>query len=166
MKADLKHTIKGALLGGVVLFTGTGVMGCSEKGEVPNTISLLEGTILEDTYVITDSKENVYVVRPAEEYHGMDISIIRDSNANHFVDVLSGNCYHERDDDNDFCFFNEHGIFSIDIVSQVPISSYLTEEDLSKEELCNEDVIQIIQRAGENNSTDINSEEKGVEYTK
>lgn len=42
MKADLKHTIKGALLGGVVLFTGTGVMGCSEKGEVPNTISLLE----------------------------------------------------------------------------------------------------------------------------
>lgn len=31
MKVDLKHTIKGALLGGVVLFTGTGVMGVVKK---------------------------------------------------------------------------------------------------------------------------------------
>ena len=42
----------------------------------------------------------------------------------------------------------------------------MTEEDLSKEEFTDEDIVEIIQRARENNSTDINSEEKGAEYTK
>ena len=166
MKVDLKHTIKGALLGGVVLFTGTGVMGCSEKGEVPNTISLLEGTILEDTYVITDSNDNTFVVRPTEEYYGIDVSCFNDNYANHYINLLSNNCYHENPEDSEGCYNEDKGIFPIDIVSRVPISVYLTEEDLSKEEFTDEDIVEIIQRARENNSTDINSEEKGAEYTK
>lgn len=168
MKVDLKHTIKGALLGGVVLFTGTGVMGCSEKGEVPNTISLLEGTILEDTYVITDSNDNTFVVRPTEEYYGIDVSCFNDNYANHYIDLLSNNCYHENPEDSEGCYNEDKGIFPIDIVSRVPISVYLTEEDLSKEEFTDEDIVEIIQRARDGSSIDTNVtiEEKGAEYTK
>ena len=168
MKVDLKHTIKGALLGGVVLFTGTGVMGCSEKGEVPNTISLLEGTILEDTYVITDSNDNTFVVRPTEEYYGIDVSCFNDNYANHYIDLLSNNCYHENPEDSEGCYNEDKEIFPIDIVSRVPISVYLTEEDLSKEEFTDEDIVEIIQRARDGSSIDTNVtiEEKGAEYTK
>ena len=70
MKANFKQAVRGALLGGVVLLTGTGVMGCGKKEDVP---SLLEGTILEDTYVITDSNDNTFVVRSTEEYYGIDV---------------------------------------------------------------------------------------------
>ena len=168
MKVDLKHTIKGALLGGVVLFTGTGVMWCSEKGEVPNTISLLEGTILEDTYVITDSNDNTFVVRPTEEYYGIDVSCFNDNYANHYIDLLSNNCYHENPEDSEGCYNEDKEIFPIDIVSRVPISVYLTEEDLSKEEFTDEDIVEIIQRARDGSSIDTNVtiEEKGAEYTK
>ena len=108
-----------------MLLAGTGIMCCGEKEEVPSTPSLLEGTILEDTYVITDSGS-------------------------------------------DFCYFDERGIFSIDIVSQVPISAYLTSEDLLKSEFAEEDLVEIIQRARDGSSTDTNvtTEEKGAEYTK
>jgi len=45
---------------------------------------------------------------------------------------------------------------------------YLTEEDLSKEEFTDEDIVEIIQRAREGSSIDTNvtTEEKGAEYTK
>ena len=111
-----------------MLFTGTGVMGCSEKGEVPNTISLLEGTILEDTYVITDSNDNTFVVRPTEEYYGIDVSCFNDNYANHYIDVLSNNCYHEKASEEDVCRLAEFGVFSIDIEQQKPISAYLTKK--------------------------------------
>ncbi len=151
-----------------MLFTGTGVMGCSEKGEVPNTISLLEGTILEDTYVITDSNDNTFVVRPTEEYYGIDVSCFNDNYANHYIDLLSNNCYHENPEDSEGCYNEDKGIFPIDIVSRVPISVYLTEEDLSKEEFTDEDIVEIIQRARDGSSIDTNVtiEEKGAEYTK
>lgn len=168
MKLNLNRGIKGALFGGVVLLAGTGVIGCSNKEDVPSTPSLLEGTILEDTYVVIDSNEDVYIVRPTEEYHNIDISSSWDGKANHYVDVLSGNCYHEALFDNDSCYFEMHGIFSIDIVSQESISHYLTTEDLSKGEFSNEDVVEIIQRVRDGSSTDtnVNTEEKAKQYTK
>ena len=168
MQLNLNRSIKGVLFGGVVLLAGTGIMGCGEKEEVPSTPSLLEGTILEDTYVITDSGEDIYIVRLTEEYHNIDVSSGWDDKANHYIDVLSGNCYHEKDSGSDFCYFDERGIFSIDIVNQVPISAYLTSEDLVKSEFAEEDLVEIIQRARDGSSTDTNvtTEEKGAEYTK
>lgn len=165
MKANFKQAVRGALLGGVVLLTGTGVMGCGKKEDVP---SLLEGTILEDTYVITDSNDNTFVVRSTEEYYGIDVSCSNDNYANHYIDLLSNNCYHENPEDSEGCYNEDKGIFPIDIVSRVPISVYLTEEDLSKEEFTDGDIVEIIQRARDGSSIDTNVtiEEKGAEYTK
>lgn len=166
MKVDFKQAVRGALLGSVVLLTGTGVMGCGGKEEVPSTPSLLEGTILENTYVITDSNDSIFVVRPTEEYYGRNIYSFDDNLANHYIDVLSDNCYHEKMHDSDVtCFYGKKGVSVIDIKERNPISVYLTSEDLLKSEFSDEDIVEIIQRARENDSTDTNTS-KGVEYTK
>ena len=170
MKLNLNRGIKGALFGGVVLLAGTGVIGCSNKEDVPSTPSLLEGTILEDTYVITDSNADIFIVRPTESYQGDNFSIWHDKDGyvSHYIDVLSNNCYHEKDSEEDVCRLSESGVFSIDIEQQKPISVYLTKEDLLKSEFSEEDIVEIIQRAKDDssNNENVTAEEKGLEYTK
>lgn len=170
MKLNLYCGIKGILFGSAVLLASSGVVGCSSNNseEKVRTPSLLDDTILEDAYVITDSNDDIYIVRPTEEYHGIDVASAWDGKANHYVDVLSSNCYHENAFDNDSCYFDEYGVFSIDIVNRVPISSYLTEEDLSKTEFSNEDIVQIIQRVRGASSivTNADTEDKDIQYTK
>ena len=170
MNLNLNRRIKGVLFGAVVLLAGTGVMSCGEKEEVSNTPSLLEGTILEDTYVITDSNNNIFVVRPTKSYQGEPFNVILDTDGhvNHYIDVLSNNCYHEKESEEDTCRLAEFGVFSIDIKQRNPISVYLTNEDLLKSEFSEEDIVEIIQRARDGSSIDTNvtTEEKGAEYTK
>ena len=168
MKVNLYQGIKGALFGGAVLLAGSGMMGCSSDTTEISTPSLLEGTILEDTYVITDSNDNIFVVRPTESYQGDNFNTLLDTDGcvNHYIDLLSNNCYHEKASEEDVCRLAESGVFSIDIKQRNPISTYLTNEDLLKSEFSDEDIVEIIQRARENSSTDTNTSEKGVEYTK
>ena len=170
MKLNLNRGIKGALFGGVVLLAGTGVIGCSNKEDVPSTPSLLEGTILEDTYVITDSNADIFIVRPTESYQGDNFNTLLDTDGcvNHYIDVLSNNCYHEKTFEEDVCRLAESGVFSIDIEQQKPISVYLTKEDLLKSEFSEEDIVEIIQRAKDDssNNENVTAEEKGLEYTK
>lgn len=170
MKLNLHRGIKGALFGGVVLLAGTGIMGCNSKEEADNTSSLLEGTILEDTYVITDSNNDVFVVRPTESYPGDNFNTLLDTDGcvSHYIDVLSNNCYHEKASADDVCRLAEFGVFSIDIEQQKPISAYLTKEDLLKSEFTDEDIIEIIQRVRDDVSedTNVNTEENAKQYTK
>ncbi len=170
MKLNLHRGIKGALFGGVVLLAGTGIMGCNSKEEADNTSSLLEVTILEDTYVITDSNNDVFVVRPTESYQGDNFNTLLDTDGcvSHYIDVLSNNCYHEKASADDVCRLAEFGVFSIDIEQQKPISAYLTKEDLLKSEFTDEDIIEIIQRVRDDVSADtnVNTEENAKQYTK
>lgn len=170
MKLNLHRGIKGALFGGVVLLAGTGVIGCSNKEDVPSTPSLLEGTILEDTYVITDSNADIFIVRPTESYQGDNFNTLLDTDGcvSHYIDVLSNNCYHEKTFEEDVRRLSESGVFSIDIEQQKPISVYLTKEDLLKSEFSEEDIVEIIQRAKDDssNNENVTAEEKGLEYTK
>ena len=170
MKLNLHRGIKGALFGGVVLLAGTGIMGCNSKEEADNTSSLLEGTILEDTYVITDSNNDVFVVCPTESYQGDNFNTLLDTDGcvSHYIDVLSNNCYHEKASEDDVCRLAESGVFSIDIEQQKPISVYLTKEDLLKSEFSDEDIIEIIQRVRDDVSADtnVNTEENAKQYTK
>ena len=166
MKLNLNRGIKGALFGGVVLLAGTGVIGCSNKEDVPSTPSLLEGTILEDTYVITDSNADIFIVRPTESYQGDNFSIWHDKDGyvSHYIDVLSNNCYHEKTMEDEKCSIAEFGVFSIDVEHKKPISTYLTKEDLLKSEFTDEDVVEIIERIKSDSSS--NTEEKAKQYTK
>lgn len=166
MKVNLKHAVKDALLGSVVLLSGVSIVGCGKNEKIISTPSLLDGTILEDTYVITDSNDDIFIVRPTQRYQGEDIFSFFDNYANHYIDILSSNCYHEKNKADDVCQNDKYGIFSMDIKQREPISVYLTTEDLLKREFSDEDVVQIIQRVRDSHTVNINIVEKGVEYTK
>ncbi len=132
MKLNLYRGIKGVLFGSAVVLASSGIVGCSSNNseEEVSTPSLLEGTILEDTYVIKDSNNDVFVVRPTDSYEGEKFNTILDTDGcvSHYIDVLSNNCYHEKASEEDVCRLAEFGVFSIDIEQQKPISAYLTKK--------------------------------------
>lgn len=170
MKLNLNRSIKGLLFGGAVLLTGCGTMGCSSSAfDDDSRSTLLEGTILEDAYVITDSNNNVVIARPTEYYQKEKISggLIDYDEANHYIDVISNNCYHEKVSEDSECRLAASGVFSIDVEKREPVSSYLTSEDLLKSEFTPEDIVEIIQRVKDANLVDTNvSTEGATQYTK
>lgn len=168
MKINFSSSVRGALIAGSLLLAGS-MAGCSSKNtEIKDSsLDVLEGTVLEDTYVITDSNDDVFLVRSTTEWKGREIFGAWDDYANHYIDILSNNCYHQKSDEVDGCYHDEEGILPMNIVSMKPISLYLTEEDLTKKEFSEEDIIEIIMRAKPELATDNASlEDEAVQYKK
>ena len=169
MKLNLYRGMKRVLFGSAVVLASSGIVGCSSNNseeEVVSTPSLLEGTVLEDAYVITDSNNDILIVRPTVTYgdYKFETRLDKDNHANHYIDVLSNNCYHEKTMEDEKCSIAEFGVFSIDVEHKKPISTYLTKEDLLKSEFTDEDVVEIIECIKSDSSS--NTEEKAKQYTK
>lgn len=169
MKLNLYRGMKKVLFGSAVVLASSGIVGCSSNNseeEVVSTPSLLEETVLEDTYVITDSNNDILIVRPTETYgdYIFETRYNKDNYANHYIDVLSNNCYHEKTTEDERCSIAKIGVLSIDVEQKKPISTYLTKEDLLKSEFTDEDVVEIIERIKSDSSS--NTEEKAKQYTK
>ena len=120
MKLNLYRGMKRVLFGSAVVLASSGIVGCSSNNseeEVVSTPSLLEGTVLEDAYVITDSNNDILIVRPTVTYgdYKFETRLDKDNHANHYIDVLSNNCYHEKTMEDEKCSIAEFGVFSIDV---------------------------------------------------
>lgn len=117
--------------------------------------NVLAGTILENTIVATTDDGNVYLV---------DGTINNTTNNGckkdslHYKDVISGNYYHLMEDENDKCLLRSY--INVDFETMVPISLYLTKEELLKDDFTKEEIVDIIDRAV------ISRQPEGIQKTK
>lgn len=107
-----------------------GLTGCSKQKE-----SLLNGTVLEDSRVITFEDGHVDIAI-------MDKRCMEDDEVHHYRSIITDELFGSKSCKNVF-------IYHYDISSNESIVSYLTEDDLTKamkKELTDEDIANIIKR--------------------
>ena len=106
--------------------------------------NILEGTILENTTVITFNGGSKDIVKPVEVCSSLDSDF-------HYYSVTSGNCYSDNNCGH-ICCYCEYGCYFLqntNIEDKENITEYLTPDEIEKAyngNLTNEDIIEIITR--------------------
>ena len=136
----IKKAASIVVVGTIALTSVVGLTGCGEKEYI------MEGSDLQGLRVLCTDDDCKYIV-----YEIIDFDFCNDT---HYKDKISGDIYCISNKEE--CDFSSSSyLISPDsVVSDKPIYNYLTEEELSKKDFNDEDVIKIYKR--------INSENKNT----